>query len=687
MPCYLLLLVGCFSLPQSASLLASCSTFRQDATNKSNSATVQVDSTEVDSTLVNSTLVNSTLAASPVESTAHSQETASAEQSAAWQDFESQMEALAAKCDQLERPDLATAARNWARRRDPSRHYLYLIDQQYTDPISIDPSDSTAVFWAERVRHLRETFSNALLIEAQQTAQSKELPHLLSAMSKLHWAGYQNPENEGVMTILGRQNKDGKWVAPEWGRIGTPRKSRRPERDLKWQAGSYFEVHSANFHLVTTADPEQASAMIGRLEVWRSLWQQFAVTYWANPNTLRSCLERQRAIPEPRERKHEVVLFANRNQFLASLSHINGIEKSIGYYDGQLRRSFFYLDEEDKQLESTWIHELAHQLFSETGSRTPQPGEESNTWLAEGIAIYFESLKSIQPPAKPDWLASDEKTPAASVGSVWSVGGFEAARLQDARIRWTREGYFVPFAQLTTRGRRVFQTDPNIARTYSQSGAMCHFLLDGGNANHEAAIWELLVLLYSKRDRADSLEALTETDSEELATQYKKWLSFDSSQAPWFDLARANRKLALGYSDLDSKALLQLDAPELYQLQLSASKIDDEIASWLTEQKNLQQLFLDKNEISDNVAIAAIKSNPKLQDLDLAGTGVTDETIEALRGHVNLNQLWLTSTGITDQAVDTLLSIPNLETLDVRGCTLSADALNRLAEKIKDLQK
>lgn len=599
-------------------------------------------------------------------------------------DYETSLEALANQCDQLERSDLAGATRQLLADVDPSRQLLYLPPAQYQPLLTIADDDQTALFWDRRIRQFREQRANQLLAEAQAMLEQDADQHLLDAGDRLFEAAHLDPENRVINRLLGRKRKDSQFLFSEWERC-VIRKGRRPEKQLQWRAGDYVEATSTHFRLLTTASETEAKAMLARMELWRFLWRQWAIAYWLPGKSLLACMKAERELPDGGERRHDIILFQDRQQFLTSLQHITGIERSIGYYDGQLQKSFFYLDPTEPHLDATWIHELNHQLFSETGRRIRQPGENANTWLAEGIAIFFESLKPAPTQVPVSWDDILDSPEAPRLPLVWTVGGFEARRLQYARIRWFREGYFVAFSQLTGRGRIDFQSDADLARTYSQAGAMTQFLLLGEKEEYRTSLWEMLTLLYAGRDRSDSLETVCHQELPTLEEQFKKWLAFEPQESTYFAYAAEAQELALGNSPLTSQQLIQLQAPQLFLLQLSKTKVDDELSSWLAQLTNLQQLFLDQTQITDETATAAIQSNPKLQSLDLAGTAVSDRSVQALSQCQYLERLWLTSTPISDQSLEALLSLPALELLDVRGTRLSTEAIDQLRKKIKDV--
>lgn len=614
--------------------------------------------------------------------------------------FSAEMEAIAERCDQLDRPQLAQRTRQWIARRDPTRQYLFWPPSDYRDPPATNDAplsapvvdsndtvpahDSVFDFWRNKVQQLRQAYAVELQAMALEAAERGDV----LACNDWLWKGLQqDPDNAVIRRVLGFEKVANGWADSSLQRFSAKR-ARRPEAFLKWRSGEYIEAASSNFRLVTNASAEDALPMLRRMQTWRFFWRQVCLPYFADADALTLAIKTEREIAGGNQRPHDVVLFATRQDFLAALSHVTGIERSTGYYDPELRRSFFYLDS-TQDLNSTWRHETVHQLFQETGRRTSQPGEKANLWLVEGIAMYFESLR---------WCGGDpgsidrhfaEKDFAEKLPHVWSLGGFEAQRLQYARIRWQREGFFSPLTELVSKSRSQLQADPEIVRLYAQAGGFTHFLMQAEIApghNRQAAVFQMLAQVYAGRDRADLLSSVADCEVTLLEQQYQQWLSFAAAQTPdpmrW---AAYNQELALGYSDVDDTILAGLHAPDLFLLQLSATQITDQSANTIARHSNLQQLFLDKTKIGDATLAQLVPRLPKLQSLDLAGTEITDQTVARLPQLPLLERVWLSGTSITDASVPALLSLDHLELLDVRGTAITAAGKAKLSAKIKEV--
>ncbi|MDP1560275.1 MAG: hypothetical protein Q8M16_02655, partial [Pirellulaceae bacterium] len=470
------------------------------------------------------------------------------------------------------------------------------------------------------------------------------------------------------------------------------RVARKADPSLGWQSGGYREGTAGQFRLLTTANEDAARELLRQLQVWRILWRQTCFPYWINNDAVAAAIKAGRTIPGGVEAKHTVVLFANRQEFLQALRRVPGIEQSVGYYDSEAARCYFYLDPNDPNVVATQKHELVHQLFQETGRRIRPPGEKSNFWLLEAAAMYFESLQQIQPlPSVP----ADSNRKLA--GEIWSVGGFDAQRLQFSRLRWQRENASTPLATLVGRGRQDFQRDPDLPRLYSQSAGMFHFLMHAQNPANDAttetrdaatnvdAVFRMLSTMYAGRDRPDLLESETGQSTAQLESTYRQWLAFDAgSHASFLPLAADKRELALGFSELSDQELNLLQAPKLTTLQLTRTKITDAALQRLAiDHHQLRDLFLDQTMASDIGVLALIRANRELESVDLAGSQISNESVIACRGLPNLESLWLTQTNVTDACVPALMAMPKLQVLDVQGTKISPELQQQLRDKFK----
>ena len=322
--------------------------------------------------------------------------------------------------------------------------------------------------------------------------------------------------------------------------------------------------------------------------------------------------------------------------------------------------------------------------------------------------MYFESLQRLTP-APNDPMAT-VPLPQTEEGQLWSVGGFDAQRLQYARLRWLREGYAYPLDRLSAHGRRDFQAVPDLPRVYSQSAGLFHFMMHGSLATVKSdgqptptqtpsatveqppdpgilreATWRILIKLYAGRDRADLLESECDCSAQQLQVAYQAWLPLRIGDGvPDLRLANRQSELAFGFSALTDAHLERLQAPALRWLQLTGTRVTDDGLRHLADRHHrLEDLYLDQTTITDKGVVPLITANPNLESLDLAGTQISDATVFACRDLERLEALWLNGTAVTDACVPHLLALPNLQQLEVQGTRISPAKQQELRARFK----
>jgi len=120
-------------------------------------------------------------------------------------------------------------------------------------------------------------------------------------------------------------------------------------------------LETPHFKIVSTASEQRTRVLAGELELWHTVWRQVFFNYWGNKNALKASFAGRQQMRIP-GRKFDIVFFQNRQQYANLLGeHVRGVGISSGYYSNKLRTSFFY--DGDVTTQSTWRHELTHQLF------------------------------------------------------------------------------------------------------------------------------------------------------------------------------------------------------------------------------------------------------------------------------------------------------------------------------------
>ena len=425
---------------------------------------------------------------------------------------------------------------------------------------------------------------------------------------------------------------------------------------IGWRSGSYRQFETAHFRIYSRAGESASRQVAQDLERVFWIWTQVFFPFWDGAPKValhaKSINEVDPVASQLRvtfriasRKKMRVVLFRDAQEYRRTLGRsMPRVEQSTGFYHDQRLTSFFYPSEsiDDK---ATRRHELVHQLFREatrSSVRSESPGHESDFWLVEGIAGYFESL--------------------AIDSAAATLGGWDSPRLQFARYRILAGGDRLPFSELRSDGQKQAQRRSDLARWYAHAIARTHQFIDGENIEHRRWLYQRLADLYGIRvevpgakepSPADApLIDFLQVDDGDLitnpATRHLHQICLSNcritdkgiraigaaSNVDWLDLS---------HTPVTTAVVKELcpDTSTLTQLSLEATKVDNEIAGWLSRAVNLAELDLSWNRIDNRL-------------------------VESLQDHAQLETLWLTGTEVDDSSVDSLVKLPSIKSLDVQ---------------------
>jgi hypothetical protein len=189
-------------------------------------------------------------------------------------------------------------------------------------------------------------------------------------------------------------------------------------------------------------------------------------------------------------KRHQVVVFRNQAQYQDALrGEVPADGSTTGFYSTRRRTAYFFVPEPGPGQpafdDTVLYHEAVHQLFNESRTTVAEPGEKQNFWLIEGIACYFESLTE-----RDGYL---------------TVGGTDADRFRAAHYRLLNDAFYVPLQELSGMSRLALQRDPRIARLYSQSAGLTHFLVHSAGGARRDGLLAALTAIYTGRDRPGTL--------------------------------------------------------------------------------------------------------------------------------------------------------------------------------------
>jgi internalin A len=134
------------------------------------------------------------------------------------------------------------------------------------------------------------------------------------------------------------------------------------------------------------------------------------------------------------------------------------------------------------------------------------------------------------------------------------------------------------------------------------------------------------------------------------------------SDAGLANFPKALRSLKLSHTSVRGVALGGLTTLE--ELDLSGAPVNDESAKQLAQLVNLRSLRLSYTDLTD-AGYAGLKSLSRLERLDLAGTDVGDKGLAEISSIASLTELNLSYGRLTDKGMDQLKSLQNLTRLEV----------------------
>lgn len=566
--------------------------------------------------------------------------------------FVQQLETLAARCGELNLDEQAAITRGWFIPRYAGRDYLFLPSSAAA-PQHEPANPPTAIdYWQQHFWAARRAQAERLYALALETAEAQ--PEF--AYSLLYEALHEDPDHAESRQRLGYRRVD-----DQWRRAGDQVHSavgRSPLPEYGFAARGYHQLTTPHFRLLTNGDQDQARAIAQRLEDVYAVWQQLFYGYWSDASTLARRLENGTSDYRPRGDKHRVVWFATRQQYLDALQRSEPrIEKTLGIYLDRQRTAYFYGD--PSEMQANWVHEITHQLFSESLRTAPRVAERQNLWIVEGIALYLESL-------------------------VWhdgyvTLGGYDADRLQYARYRALNDKFYVPWAEFVRLGREAVQRDPNIGALYSQAAGVTHFLMN--TPRQRSATVKLLSAVYAGRDEPEMLAALLETDFSELDREYADFLVLDDE-----DLVPGPPvvNLYLGHCRVTDAGLERVALERLEWLDVGFTAVGDTAVARLASAPQLRRLTLENSAVT-GAGLRAFRNLRGLEYLDLSGLPISDEQLTTIGELTSLESLWLTGTQITDAGLSALQGLKRLRTLDVSGTAVTPAGLAALREHLPQL--
>lgn len=564
--------------------------------------------------------------------------------------LQAELTRLESICDRIGLPDQAQICRHWipTKRGDVTRLFLPKSDANWKLGAANSSTGSNRAFasWAKHFRKARERYSEGLFQEAQNIAGEDE-----TAAYQLLWRVLrENPDHAQASRILSPLTKTANYVAQ-------PAKGRVPISELGWEARSYSRVDSPHFTLLTRADRKASQKIARQLEQYYVLWSQVFYPFWASPGVLEKRLS-GKTTSWPKHDRMVVVLLENRSEYLRVLGVAeDNIGISVGYYNPSAKKSFFY---PEKNMDATLYHELTHQLLMEAShiGASASAGQEGGLWMLEGIALYMESLRQNH--------------------DFWEVGGRDASRIQTARYRAVRDGFWPEWRNFTSGDINSWKQAGNLAQLYTHAVGLTHaFMHELDGSARQAYLQNVVGIYQGQNQSSELLQQLTKDvsagDTSKAKDRYQDLMILDDESV--LEICESNpsvEEFVLVGSQLRRETWQKLsELKKLSWLDVSFSNITDSDLKWLGEHQSLQRLSLEGTRTTETT-VREVSSLRALTELDLSSCqGINDDAIKSLAGNRTIQILWLTNTQVTSQALATLQTMSGLTSVDISGTKIT----------------
>ncbi len=559
--------------------------------------------------------------------------------------FKRDLDEVARQADDRGLPGVAQSIRSWFVPRIPHRVYVFLPQPRPENAPDLDDE------WSEKLRQLRARQAKRLWQLAEQLLNEQDVG---AAYQVLFEILRQDPQDPRARRVVGQAG-----TSPLPSLRVSVAKSR--QTDLNWGPRTYWRIQTPNYQIFTNHSEQQGRQLAELLEENAAVWRELFVRYWADAPAIQLAFA-GRPLKLPRNIRHEVVLFADRAEYVDYLRPKEPqVDITLGMYRDRDRRAYFFVDDQD--LAKTWRHEAVHQLFQEHGRIELDIGRQQDFWLVEAVAMYFES--------------------ARRANGYYELGGIDAPRLQYARYRRLQEEFHVPLSQLAQLGKRQLQTDRRIRRIYTESAGLAHFFMDHKNPAYRQAFVEAVAAVYQGRSAIEPLLAVSAGAS--LDDEYQQFLRIGDEQLA--AVRPDTELLTLGHTRVTDRGLSTLtELPSLRWLDLTNLPISDEAFARFGGCRQLRQLSLENTRVTDR-SLEHINRFTELEELDLSGTNVTSSGLARLQGLKDLQVLWLTRTQIDDEVIPVLQTMSNLEQVDVSGTGVTKQGQQRLRDSLPRLSR
>lgn len=446
-----------------------------------------------------------------------------------FRDFANQMEKLAQSCEDKNMHEAAEIVRGRINDIDSQSHNLRMLPKEVTPDIPNNLPDGER-FWRTQLRALEKDYSQDLYLLSRRALNDGQ-PSFAYAL--VRESATHDPDHPAARKILGFVRQGNEWVTQfaasqikkgnvwheEFGWLPKQHLARytngeryfknrwfsaEKERELRRDFENAWEVRTDHYLIRTNVSLERGVELGRALEDFHEFFYETFAGFFATREQMMHLFDGTAKAVTSNPRPYMIHYYRTRDEYVGQLKkEFPNIEITNGIYMTTGRTAHFYHDPNNDN-EATLFHEGTHQLFFESDKLNRPIGDNAHFWIIEGIACYMESFQR-------------------KAGN-YSLGDPNYIRFQGARMNLLQKGYYVPLRDFSAMGMRQFQTEPELAKNYTQAAGLARFFMDYDEGRYREVLVRHLAQLYSsntrERDTAPGLDKLTGVNFEELDRQY-----------------------------------------------------------------------------------------------------------------------------------------------------------------------
>lgn len=454
-------------------------------------------------------------------------------------EFQAQLAALAATCDQEQLTDLARDIRQWA---IPFEEQPGDVDKL---PPRVVPDIPNTLPMSEfdlriQVRKARVEYARKLFLLVKKSQSEKYASRAYGLTRELL---FHDPDHKAARSLMGYKLAGDEWTTPFAARMKREGKvwddrfgwilqknlpryengERLIEETGKWVTQereailradfkSGWKIRTEHFLVKTNHSQEQGVALAAHVEKFHDYFMRDFAAFFQTPQQMAKLLTGAAEVEE--KSLHDINYFRTREEFVkAIIANCPVANEILGFYYPPDRIAHFFhnpASAPEAALE-TLYHEVTHQLLAESSSQIIPVGNDRDFWVVEGLACYLESFQVLED------------------GTV-SVGNIDHPRMQAARRQLVEDGEYELLERFCLMGRLKFQQGerPTLQIRYAQATGLAHFFMNYEDGQYKDGFIEFLSQLYSPdqrvRSKAKPIYEILGVPAKDLDAQYVAYI-------------------------------------------------------------------------------------------------------------------------------------------------------------------